>query len=139
MFGFGIAEFAFIFVVLIVVLVSVWVIFIEPRYNVYAQRMKGEADLAQAQAETRIAVCKATAELEAATHLAEADVARAKGIALSIAEIEDKLGGAEGYLRWKFIHFLEQQGSVNQIVYIPTEATMPILEAGKGHKVDAKT
>ena len=115
-------------------LVLAWVgltLLFGPLYRVWKQRKQGEADLAQAQAETRITVLRAHAELDAAKHLAAADVERARGIALSIREVESSLGGPEGYLRWKYIHMLEAQRSVSQIVYVPTEAGLPILEAGK--------
>lgn len=102
-----------------------------PPYRVWSQRLKGQADLAQAEAETRIAIRRADAEYEAAKHYAMADVERAKGISASIREVEGALGGPEGYLRWKYIHMLEEQDGVSQIVYLPTEAGLPILEAGK--------
>ena len=102
-----------------------------PLYRVWKQGKQGEADLAQAQAETRITVLRAHAELDAAKHLAAADVERAKGIAASIKEVEASLGGPEGYLRWKYIHMLEEQEGVSQVIYVPTEAGLPILEAGK--------
>ena len=43
------------------------------------------------------------------------------------------LGGPDNYLRWAYIHMLEEtagQGD-RQIIYLPTEAGMPILEAGR--------
>ena len=43
------------------------------------------------------------------------------------------LGGPEAYLRWSYINMLQetagQQG--RQTIYVPTEAGMPILEAGR--------
>ena len=114
-------------------LVVIWVVslFAGPLYRVWQQRLQGQADLAQAEAETRIAIRKADAEYEAAKHYAKADIERAKGIAQSIALLEDKLGGPEGYLRWKYIHMLEENGNVDQIIYVPTETGLPILEAAK--------
>ncbi len=102
-----------------------------PMYRVWSQRKRGEADLAEAQSETRITVLRAQAELDAAKHLALADVERARGIAASIREVEASLGGPEGYLRWKYIHMLEEQADVKNIIYVPTEAGLPILEAGR--------
>ena len=117
----------------ITILIVLWLagLFLGPVYRIWKQRLRGQADLAQAQAETKIAIARADAEREAAIHYAEADVERAKGISRSIAEIEAKLGGAEGYLRWKYIHMLENQDGVKQIIYLPTEAGLPMLEAGK--------
>ncbi|MGX7708013.1 membrane protease subunit [Methylobacterium sp. Gmos1] len=102
-----------------------------PPYNIWVQKLQGQADLAQAENETRIVVRKAERELDAAKLYAQADVERAKGIAASIREVENALGGPEGYLRWKYINMLEEQDGVSQIIYVPTEAGLPILEAGK--------
>lgn len=102
-----------------------------PTYAVYKQRLQGQADLAQAEAESRVRVLNAHANLDAAKLDAQADVERAKGIALSIKEVESSLGGPEGYLRWKYIHMLEISEVDSQIIYVPTEAGLPILEAGR--------
>lgn len=129
--SYGIAIYLVIIVFVIICVVSVLKLVLGPKYGVYKQRLQGQADLAQAEAETKITIRRAEAELEAAKHYAEADIERAKGIAASIREVESSLGGPQGYLRWKYIHMLEQQDTVKQIVYIPTEAGLPILEAGK--------
>ena len=52
-----------------------------PQYNVYSQRMEGEAQLAAADSTRRVAVLEAQAKLDAASKLADAEVARAKGVA----------------------------------------------------------
>lgn len=120
--------------VVIFAIVVAWTVIsliLGPLYRVWSQRLRGEADLAQAAAETKIAIRKAEAEFEASSHYAKADVERAKGIAASIREVEGALGGPEGYLRWKYIHMLEESTTDNQIIYIPTEAGLPILEAGR--------
>jgi len=116
---------AFIGVVLVVSMA------VMPPYNIWVQKLQGRADLAQSEAETQIAVQEAQREYEASKLYAQADVERAKGIAASIREVEDALGGPEGYLRWKYIHMLEEQDGVAQIIYVPTEAGLPVLEAGK--------
>lgn len=121
----------------IVAVIVVWNIvsaFVGPIYRVWAAHKRGLADLAMAENETRIAVLRAEREAESARHYAEADVERAKGIAASIVEVEQHLGGPEGYLRWKYIHMLEEQDGVSQIIYLPTEAGLPILEANRLEK-----
>jgi len=46
--------------------------------------------------------------------------------------IADSLGGAEGYLRWRYIEMLENTSEGGRdVIYVPTEAGLPILEAGK--------
>ena len=54
---------------------------------------------------------------------------RAKGVAEANRIIGESLKGNESYLRYLWIQNLES-GS-NSVVYVPTEAGLPILEAGK--------
>jgi hypothetical protein len=103
--------------------------FIKPRYSVWSAQMEGEAEFAQAEGNRRIAILEAEAELEAAKALAAAEVERAKGVAEANAIIGQSLKDNEAYLRWQWIKNLES-GS-NSVIYVPTEAGLPILEAGK--------
>jgi regulator of protease activity HflC (stomatin/prohibitin superfamily) len=66
-------------------------------------------------------------ELTKAKKDAEIEVARAEGVAKSNLIIAESL--SEKYLRYRWIEGL-QKGSA-QIVYVPTEANMPILEASR--------
>ena len=68
--------------------------------------------------------------------LAKAEVRRAEGIASANKIIAEGLGGPAGYLRWKFIEMLEETSNNpgRTIIYIPTEAGLPILEAGRRDK-----
>lgn len=43
--------------------------------------------------------------------------------------IADGLGGPERYLRYLYIQ--QVANNDNQVIYLPTEAGVPILEAGK--------
>ena len=45
----------------------------------------------------------------------------------------ESLGGPDNYLRWSYIHMLEETAGKQgrEVIYIPTEAGMPILEAGR--------
>lgn len=99
------------------------------KYRVYQQRMEGEAELKRAQQNRQIAVYKAEAKRDAATMLAEAEVERAKGVAEANKIIGESLKNNESYLRYLWIQGL-QDGS-SEVIYIPTEAGLPILEAGK--------
>lgn len=101
-----------------------------PQYKVYDQQMEGEAQLAHAEYSKRVQVQDALGKLEAAKSLALAEVERAKGVAQANSIIGDSLKGHTEYLKWLYIEGLkEHQGS--QIIYVPTEASIPILEAGK--------
>ena len=104
-----------------------------PQYNVYTERMNGEAALARAEYEKQTNVQAAKAKLDSAQLLADAEVKRAEGIAKANKIIADGLGGPEGYLRWRYIEMLEETSSSpgKTIIYVPTEAGLPLLEAGK--------
>lgn len=103
-----------------------------PQYGVYSQRMEGEAELARAESNRQIKVREAQALLDSSKLTAAAEVERAKGVAQANQIIADSLGGPEGYLRWRYIEMLENTGSKGRdVIYVPTEANLPILEAGK--------
>lgn len=128
-FGFGVGSAVSIFVVILLCLG----LYGCPQYLVYQQRLEGEAALAKAEFEKQVAVQSARAKMDAADLLAQADVKRAQGVAQANKIIAESLGGPEGYLRWKYIEMLEETANApgRSTIYIPTEATMPILEAGK--------
>ena len=69
--------------------------------------------------------------MESASLLAEAEVARAKGVAAANKIIGDSLKGNEAYLRYLWITDVAGQNTGKTVVYVPTEANMPLLEAGK--------
>lgn len=99
-----------------------------PKYRVWQLEMKGRAELAQAEQNRQIKIAEAQANLEAEKLNAQAEIERAKGAAEAI-KIEN------GQLTPTYIQYLwvrQQAGNnIEKIVYIPTEASMPILEAKK--------
>lgn len=97
--------------------------------RVWNAETAGEAELAQARQNRQIATLEAEAKLESAKLLALAEVERAKGVAEANRIVADGLGGPEGYLRYLYIEHLAQ--SQGQIIYVPTEGGLPILEAGR--------
>lgn len=101
-----------------------------PRYNVYSQQMEGEAQLAHAEYSKKIQVQDALGKLEAAKSLAEADVVRSQGVAKANKIIGESLKNNETYLHWLWIEGLKEKTGT-ETIYIPTEAGLPILEAGK--------
>lgn len=105
-----------------------------PKYNVYVQDLNGEAELARASQNRQIKIQESKAKLEAATLDAQAEIERAKGVAEANKIIGDSLKGNEAYLRYLWINGL-QEGATPQVIYVPTEAGLPILEAGR---LDAK-
>lgn len=104
-----------------------------PAYNVYAKRMAGKAAYEEAVQNRRIRVLEAEAALEAAKMTAQAEVERAKGANEANRLLADGLGGSDNYLRWSYINMLQETAGKQgrETIYIPTEAGMPILEAGR--------
>lgn len=98
-----------------------------PPYRVWAEGKKGEAEYMRAEQNRRIRVEEAKANLEAEKLNAQAEVERAKGAAEAI-KIEN------GSLTPTYIQYLwvrqQNANSNNKIIYIPTEAGLPVLEAG---------
>ena len=97
--------------------------------RVWNAETAGEAELAQATSNRRIAVLEAQALMDSAKLKADAEIERAKGVAEANRIVADGLGGPEGYLRYLYINNLER--SKGNIIYVPTEAGLPILEAGR--------
>lgn len=101
-----------------------------PQYSVYEQQKSGEATYARASKDREVKVLEAQAELDASKLKAQAEIERAKGVAGANAIIADGLKGNEVYLRYLWIDKVAGN-SQREIVYVPTEANLPILEAGK--------
>lgn len=101
-----------------------------PQYKVYQQSKEGEAALAHAKFSREVQVAEAKAKMEAASLLAEADTIRAHGIAKSNQIIGRSI--TPEYLRWFWIDNIDKS---NNIIYVPTEGNLPILEAGRLSKM----
>lgn len=101
-----------------------------PHYSVWQQGLAGEAELRRAEQNRKIVVQEAEAKKEASTSLAQAEVERAKGVAEANKIIGESLAGNEAYLRYLWIQGLEN-GAAPTVIYVPTEAGLPILEAGR--------
>lgn len=102
--------------------------YIQPRYNVWKQEMDGKAEFAKAEQNRKIKIEEAKANLEAEKLNAQAEIERAKGAAEAI-RIEN------GSITPTYIQYLwvrqQNLASDNKVIYIPTEAGLPILEAGR--------
>lgn len=101
-----------------------------PQYRVWEQGLVGKAELNRAEQNRQIKVQEAQAVKDSATLLGEAEVARAVGVAQANKIIGDSLKGNEAYLRYLWITSLDNDKNAT-IVYIPTEAGIPILEANR--------
>lgn len=125
-----------------------------PKYTVYKKEMDGiaalkeaewskqilieeakareQAALMQAKAKVTLAQAEGEARIVQAKAEGQADIERAKAAAEANRIIGQSLKGNEEYLRYVWIKGL-QDGNGERI-YIPTEAGLPILEAGKAGK-----
>lgn len=108
-----------------VVIIIAGLMYAIPRYRVWSAEMRGRAELSQAEFNKQIIVREAEARLEAERLNAQAEVARAQGAAEAMYAVQDAL--TETYIRYLWVRTME--GNPNTI-YIPTEAGLPILEAG---------
>ena len=113
----------------IILLLISTVIYGYPQYKVWQQRLAGQAELARAEQNRKIAIQEAEAKKESARALAEAEVIRAEGVAKANSIIGESLRGNESYLRYLWIQTLND--NPQNVIYVPTEAGLPILEAGK--------
>jgi hypothetical protein len=112
----------------VILFICLYAIFIKPFVNVWQEGMAGQAELARAESNRQIATCEAFAKKESARALADAEVIRAEGVAKANKIIGDSLNDNEGYLRYLWIQGLQ---SDHTVVYIPTEANLPIMEASR--------
>lgn len=94
-----------------------------PHYKVWKQGMDGQARLAEAEQSKMIQVQTAKAELESSKLRAQA--------------IETIGKAAKEYPEYRNQEFIGafgdalRDGKIQQIIYVPTEANIPVLEAGK--------
>jgi regulator of protease activity HflC (stomatin/prohibitin superfamily) len=111
-----------------------------PKYKVYSYEMDGRAVLAQAESSRQVAVREALALKDSAKYKAEAEVIRANGVAEANKIIANGLGGPEGYLRYLAIEAMNEQAKSGHatIVYVPTEANIPITEASRLNKPETE-
>lgn len=139
----------FLGVVLIALAFWAW-----PKYKVYKQELDGLAALKEAEWSKQILIKDAKAREQAALMQAKAritlaeaegkamivrakaeglaDIERAKAAAEANRIIGESLKGNEAYLHYVWIKGL--QDGKGERIYIPTEAGLPILEAGKARK-----
>lgn len=92
-----------------------------PLWNVWKKGLEGQAELKKAEFSKQVLIQTAKAEEEAAKY-------RAAAIKI-MGEIAQKY---PEYRKQEFIQAFGEalrEGSIDQIIYIPTEATIPITEA----------
>ena len=103
-----------------------------PVYNVWQQEMAGKAEMAKAEQNRRILVEEAKAKLEAEKLNAQAEIERARGMAEAMKVENGTLN--ETYNQYLFIRTLEKladKGSLPQIIYLPSEGMIPVMDLNK--------
>ena len=104
-----------------------------PTYKVWQSQKSGEADLAQAHKEQQVQVAKAQGRLDAATLNKQAAIVEAEAVSEQIKTIGAQLTEHDLYLKWQWIKMMEERPE-SSVIYVPTEANLPILEAGARNK-----
>ncbi len=102
--------------------------YIRPRYNVWSQEMSGKAEFAKAEQNRKIKIEEAKANLEAEKLNAQAEIERAKGAAEAIRIENGSITPA--YIQYLWVR-QQNANTNNKIIYIPTEAGLPVMEAGR--------
>lgn len=131
------------FLILLIISLIVLGLWAWPKYKLYSKEMSGKAALKEAEWSKKILIEEAKAKEQAALMQAKtkvtlakaegkADVERAKAVAEANKIIGESLKGNEQYLRYVWIKSL--QDGKGERIYIPTEAGLPILEAGEMKK-----
>ena len=118
---------------LVVLVIAVGLVFallfaVWPYYKVWSQEMRGKAALAEARQSKMIQVEQARAELDSAQLRAEA----IKTIGIASQKYPE-------YRTQEFIGAFGEalrEGQINQIIYVPTEGNIPILEAGSRPSIE---
>ena len=101
---------------------------VKPIYSVWSQEMEGKAEFAKAEQNRKIKVEEAKANHEAEKLNAQAEIERAKGAAEAIRIENGSI--TPTYIQYLWVRQQNAQTN-NKIIYIPTEAGLPILEAGR--------
>lgn len=113
-------------VVLGTIILILSLIFGLPIYRVWQQEMSGKAEFAKAEQNRKIMIEEAKANLEAERLNAEAEIIRAEGAAKAIAVENGAL--TPTYIQYLWVR-TQQMSGAEKIIYVPTEASLPILEA----------
>jgi len=114
---------------ILLIAIVVGLMFGLPMYNVWQQEMAGRAEMAKAEQNRQILVKEAEARLQAEKLNAQAEVERAKGMAKAMEIENGKL--TPTYNQYLFIRTLEKisdKGSLPQIIYLPSEGMLPVMD-----------
>ncbi|MFK8376205.1 hypothetical protein [Capnocytophaga canimorsus] len=106
-----------------------------PIYNVWQQEMAGKAEMAKAEQNRKILIEEAKARLEAEKLNAQAEIERARGMAEAMRIENGTLNSV--YNQYLFIRTLEKlanKGNLPQIIYMPSNGLVPVIDVSKKEK-----
>jgi regulator of protease activity HflC (stomatin/prohibitin superfamily) len=89
--------------------------------------MEGLAELRRAEQNLQIKIQEAKAEFESVIYKKQADSIRAIGTTQANEIISKSL--TPEYIKWKWVERLND--GTGEVIYVPTEANLPILESTK--------
>lgn len=115
-----------IVVFVIIVIIGAVFAFVRPWYNVWSQEMEGKAEFAKAEQNRKIKIEEAKANLEAEKLNAQAEIERAKGAAEAIRIENNSI--TPTYIQYLWVRQQGENGN-KTVIYVPTEANLPILES----------
>lgn len=98
-----------------------------PKYKLYRADIEKRTLISEARAKADAAEYTAEAEVTKANYEAERDRIRAQGVADANATINQTL--TPEFITWHYVDQLADLG--DQIIYVPTEGGIPILESGR--------
>jgi len=101
-----------------------------PKYGVWQKELSGKAQLREAEWSRQIAVQEAKAHKESAYFEAQAESIRAEGVNIANRIIGEGLKDNEEYILYLWVQGLQEDNS--KVIYVPTEANLPLLEATRG-------
>lgn len=98
------------------------------KYSIWSKEQRGRATLAESKFSRQVKIEEAKSNLESERLNAQAELVRAEGAAKSIQAEAGQL--TENYIRYLWVR---QQSNLNDktVIYLPTEAGLPVLEAGR--------
>lgn len=120
-------------VAIVIVLLFVWFTVFYPRWSVWASRKSGEAELANAEKEQKIQIARAQSRKDAAVLNKEAAIIEAEAVSSQIEKIGKELQSHDLFLKWQWIDMMKHKPD-GSVIYVPTEAGLPILEANRLQK-----
>ena len=114
-------------IVTIIIAIIISSMIILPKYTVWQKELRGKATLREAEWDRQVKIQEAAANLEAEKLNAQAEIERAKGVAESNKIIGEGLKDNEEYIKYLWVKGLTDGSS--EVIYVPTESNLPILEA----------